>query len=579
MRTPIFLSLALLLAACGQEQQATAPDPAPAPSTSDATDATDASPLAGIPERAATSAAITAEDLAAQIALISDDAFEGRAPGSKGEKLTVAYLISELERLGLEPGNNGSWTQEVPMIEIRTEIVEPLKIRIGDTEMTLEQGTQAMVGSRQTVPEVSVNDSEVVFAGYGVVAPEYDWNDYAGIDAKGKTVIVLVNDPGFGSNDADLFKGKAMTYYGRWTYKYEECARQGAAACLIVHETEAASYPWEVVRNSWGGPELDLPRGENSDPVVNVQGWLTLESTQALFAAAGKDFNTVRPTADARGFQSFSLDGTASVKLASSVRESTSPNVLGLLKGSSRPDELIIYTAHWDHLGRTFGDPTDNIYNGAIDNATGIAGMLEIAEAFTAESEAPARSILFLAVTLEESGLLGSRWYAENPVYPLTRTAANINMDALPVIGPTNDVVVVGYGSSELENVLRDAAAAQNRTVVQEPTPQNGFYYRSDHFNFAKVGVPALYAKGGFDHREKGEEYGRQMALDYTTNRYHKPADEYSPDWDLRGAAEDLQLLYEVGRRVADSDGWPQWLEGSEFKARRDAEMAAAGEG
>jgi Zn-dependent M28 family amino/carboxypeptidase len=567
MRTPIVLSLALLLAACGQEQQAPAPEPAPTP-TAAAEPAADA-----IPERAATTSAITAEDLAAQIELIADDAFEGRAPGSKGEKLTVAYLISEFERIGLEPGNQGSWTQEVPMIEIRTEVAEPLTIRIGDTEMTLEQGTQAMVGSRQITPEVTVSDSEVVFAGYGVVAPEYDWNDYAGIDVKGKTVVVLVNDPGFGIDDAELFKGKAMTYYGRWTYKYEECARQGAAACLIVHETEGASYPWEVVRNSWGGPEFDLPRGENSDPVVNVQGWLTLESAQALFAAAGKDFDAIRPTADVRGFAPFSLDGKASVKLTSAVRESTSPNVLGLLRGSSRPDELVIYTAHWDHLGRTFGDPKDNIYNGAIDNATGIAGMLEIAEAF-ASGEPPARSILFLAVTLEESGLLGSRWYAENPVYPLTRTAANINMDALPIIGPTNDVVVVGYGSSELENVLRDAAAGQERTVVQEPTPQNGFYYRSDHFNFAKVGVPALYAKGGFDHRDKGEEYGRQVAMDYTTNRYHKPADEYSSDWDLRGAAEDLQLLFEVGRRVAESDGWPQWLEGSEFKARRDAAMA-----
>lgn len=566
MRTPIFLSLALLLAACGQDQQAAAPEPTP-------TTTAEPAPADGIPERAATTAAITAEDLAAQIALVSDDVFEGRGPGSKGEKLTVAYLISEFERLGLEPGNQGSWTQDVPMVEIRGEVIEPLQIRMGESEMTLEYGSQAMVASRLTQPEIAVSDSEVVFAGYGVVAPEYDWNDYAGLDAKGKTVVVLVNDPGFGNNDPDLFKGLAMTYYGRWSYKFEECARQGAAACLIVHETEGASYPWEVVRNSWGGPEFDLPRGEDSDPVVTVQGWITRDSAEALFAAAGKDFNAIRPTADVRGFAPFSLEGKASVKLSNSVREASSPNVLGLLKGSSRPDELVVYTAHWDHLGRTFGDPKDNIYNGAVDNATGIAGMLEIAEAFTS-SEPPARSILFLAVTLEESGLLGSRWYAENPVYPLTKTAANINMDALPIIGPTNDVVVVGYGSSELENVLRDAAAAQNRTVVQEPTPQNGFYYRSDHFNFAKVGVPALYAKGGFDHREKGEEYGRQMAVDYTSNRYHKPSDEYSPDWDLRGAAEDLQLLFEVGRRVADSDGWPQWLEGSEFKARRDAAMA-----
>ncbi|MCB1629020.1 MAG: M28 family peptidase [Xanthomonadales bacterium] len=568
MRTPLLLSLALLLSACGQEQ---------APPPTAATPAEPAAPAAGdAPAPLQTSAEINTADFGAQIERLADDRLEGRGPGSKGEKLTVEYLISEFQRIGLQPGNGDSWTQDVPMIEIRGEVTEPLTLRVGDTEMVLDAGTQSVVGSRLTQPEVSVADSEIVFAGYGVVAPEYDWNDYAGLDAKGKTVVVLVNDPGFGIGDESLFKGKAMTYYGRWSYKFEECARQGAAACIIVHETEGASYPWEVVRNSWSGPEFDLPRGEGADPVVTVQGWITRDKAVELFAAAGKDFDAIRPTADARGFAPFSLGGTASVKLRNEVREASSPNVLGLLKGSQRPDELIIYTAHWDHLGRTFGDPNDNIYNGAIDNATGVAGLLEIAEAFAKADAPPARSVLFLAVTLEESGLLGSRWYAQNPVYPLTRTAANINMDALPIIGPTNDVVVVGYGSSELENVLRDAATAQNRQVVQEPTPQNGFYYRSDHFNFAKVGVPALYAKGGIDHREKGADYGRQMAVDYTTNRYHKPADEYDASWDLRGAVEDLQLLYEVGRRVADSDGWPQWLEGSEFKARRDADMAAA---
>lgn len=566
MRFPIALSLplALLLAACSQEQ--TPPPPPPA---------ADAAPAdAAAPAPLQSTAAITVEDLGGQIQRIADDRFEGRAPGSKGEKLTVEYLISEFQRMGLKPGNGESWTQDVPMVEIRGEVLEPLTLQVGETTMVLEPLTQSVVGSRLTQDEIAVADSEIVFAGYGVVAPEYEWNDYAGIDATGKTVIVLVNDPGFGIGDESLFKGKAMTYYGRWSYKFEECARQGAAACIIVHETEGASYPWEVVRNSWSGPEFDLPRSEGDDPVVNVQGWITRDKAVELFAAAGKDFEAIRPTADARGFAPFSLGGTASVKLKNSVRQATSPNVLAMLPGSQRPDEFIVYTAHWDHLGRTFGDPKDNIYNGAIDNATGVAGLLEIAEAF-ASGEPPARSVLFLAVTLEESGLLGSRWYAQNPVYPLTKTAANINMDALPIIGPTHDVVVVGYGSSELENVLRDAAAAQNRTVVQEPTPQNGFYYRSDHFNFAKVGVPALYAKGGIDHREKGAEHGRQMAVDYTANRYHKPSDEYDPSWDLRGAVEDLQLLLEVGRRVADSDGWPQWLEGSEFKARRDADMAA----
>ncbi len=560
------LPLSLVLWGCAEE----APPP-PAPAAPETTESAAAETAIASPQ---TNPPITVEDLAAQIKTISSDAFEGRGPGSKGETVTLAYLQSEFERMGLAPGNGDSWFQDVPMVEVRGEIVEPLTFKVGESEMQLKPLEEFVLGSPLLDPEVAMSDSEVVFAGYGVVAPEFEWNDYAGIDPKDKTVIVLVNDPGFGNGDESLFKGKAMTYYGRWTYKFEECARQGARACIIVHETAGASYGWEVVRNGWSGPEFDLPRGEGSDPVVPMRGWITRDSAVRLFDAAGLDFNALREAADTREFEAVALNASASGKVKNAVRKADSKNVLGKVVGSSRPDEYIIYTAHWDHLGRTFGSPNDDIYNGAIDNGTGVAALLELAEAFASDPEPPARSILFLAVTLEESGLLGSRWYAENPVYPLTQTVANINMDALPVIGPTKDVVVVGFGSSELENVLADAAQAQDRMIVQEPTPENGFYFRSDHFNFAKVGVPALYAKGGIDHVEKGKEYGSAQAVDYVTNRYHKPADEYSADWDLRGMAQDVQLLYAVGKRVADSDGWPQWLEGSEFKARRDEMMA-----
>ena len=560
------LPLSLALIGCGED--ASPPPPAPAP-----TETAQATQPAAIPSPA-TEAAITAADLGAQIKTVASDAFEGRGPGSKGEKVTLAYLQQEFERMGLQPGNGDSWTQDVPMVEVRGEIVEPLTFQVGETAMALKPLEEFVLGSPLLDPEISLSDSEVVFAGYGVVAPEFEWNDYSGIDPKGKTVIVLVNDPGFGNGDESLFKGKAMTYYGRWTYKFEECARQGATACIIVHETAGASYGWEVVRNGWSGPEFDLPRGEGSDPVVPLRGWITRDSAVRLFEAAGLDFEALRQSADTREFQAVAVNAKASGKVKNAVRKADSQNVIGKVVGRTHPDEYIIYTAHWDHLGRTFGTPGDAIFNGAIDNGTGMAALLELAEAFASDPEPPARSVVFLAVTLEESGLLGSRWYAENPIYPLDQTVANINMDALPVIGPTEDVVVVGFGSSELENVLADAAKEQDRVIVQEPTPENGFYFRSDHFNFAKVGVPALYAKGGITHREKGAEYGREMAVDYVTNRYHKPSDEYSADWDLRGMEQDVQLLYAVGKRVADSDGWPQWLEGSEFKARRDAMMA-----
>ncbi|MDW8478665.1 MAG: M28 family metallopeptidase [Xanthomonadales bacterium] len=435
--------------------------------------------------------------------------------------------------------------------------------------------SDVVLGSARPEEKLQLADSPLVFLGYGVDAPEYQWNDYAGVDVAGKTVIVLVNDPGFATGDPALFRGRTMTYYGRWTYKFEEAARKGAAAALIVHETEAASYPWEVVQNSWSGPQFELPDAPDSPGRLRVQGWIHLEAARRLFAAAGQDFDALAKAAATRGFRAVELPFRASIEIDQRIRRAESPNVIGILRGSEAPDEYVLYMAHWDHLGRVFGRPgSEGIFNGAIDNATGVAGLLEIAEAFAAGPR-PRRSVVFAAVTLEESGLLGSRWYAENPPFPLERTAAVINMDALTVIGPTRDVVVVGHGNSELEDDLREAAAEQNRIVVPEEFPERGYYYRSDHFNFAKKGVPALYAKGGSDHRERGQEWGKAQLNDYNANRYHKPGDDFDRGWDLGGVIEDLILLREVGRRVASEVRWPEWLAGSEFRAVREQSRAA----
>jgi Zn-dependent M28 family amino/carboxypeptidase len=462
----------------------------------------------------------------------------------------------------------------VPMVETTADPNTVGKVTVGGAERSLAFGTEMVLGTRTGEANVQVADSELVFVGYGVNAPEANWNDYAGLDVKGKTVVMLVNDPGFHAGDEALFGGKRMTYYGRWTYKYEEAARQGAAAALIIHDDAGAGYGWDVVKNSWSGAQFDLPAATDPEPRLPLQGWVTGAVAQSLFDSAGLKLDELRAAAGKPGFKPVSLKATFGATLASRITSKESQNVLALLPGSTRPDEAVIYMGHWDHLGKHPGEG-DQIYNGAIDNATGIAGILEIAEQFVTQNPPPARSILFAAVTLEESGLLGSKYYVAHPTIPLDHTVAVINLDAMTVVGKTRDIVVNGFGASELEDILKPIAEKQGRVLHAEDGVEKGFYYRSDHFNFAKAGVPALYAKSGLDHVEKGEALGKEIAADYGANRYHKPADEYDPNWDLGGVMQDLHALYAVGRELTSGEAWPNWYAGNEFKANRDKMMEA----
>lgn len=508
------------------------------------------------------------------IAVLASDEFEGRAPATPGEEKTVHYLQREFQKLGLEPGNKGDWFQTVPVTSVTTNSDVQLNLRGNEYDVSLKYGSQMMLSTQQQVSETKMEDSDLVFAGYGIVAPERNWNDYAGTDVKGKTVVVLVNDPGYATQNPVLFNGNTMTYYGRWTYKYEEAARQGAAAVLIVHETEAAGYPWEVVSGSWSGPQIGLTAENKHTDKLAVEGWLTLDAARALFTAAGTDYAMLKAAASNPGFKAVALgDIKASATLRNIVVNTNSRNVVARLTGQSNPDEHIIYTAHWDHLGLKADVEGDNIYNGASDNASGTAGLLAIAQLFAEQKVKPDRSVLFLAVTAEESGLLGSKWYAENPIYPLHSAIANLNMDNIAAgqVGLTRDVAVVGFRNSELENYLLDAATRQGRILVQEPSPEKGYYYRSDHFNFARQGVPALYLTRSTDNFAHGKDWGNKRLAAYIANDYHKPSDEYSPDWDLSGAAAEVLLLYDVGNRLAGSNDYPNWYEGNEFKAIRDA--------
>ena len=567
MRSSLLLLCAgsVLLAACSRE-----PAPAPAPAADAA--ATPAGDHAFNPE-------INADDFRVMVEALSSDAFEGRAPGSPGGEKTVEYIKAQFERIGLQPGGeNGSFYQTVPMVETTADESTVLQLDSNGNARALQFGTDFVIGTRSGKPEISVNDSELVFVGYGVDAPEQGWNDYAGIDVTGKTVVILVNDPGFHAKDESLFDGNRMTYYGRWTYKYEEAARKGAAAALIVHDTEGASYGWDVVRNSWSGAQFDLRTEDDPEPRLPAQGWITGDVAKQLFADSGLDITEMYAAANKRGFKAVPLQATVSFDLKSTVSEGSSRNVLGYLPGSERPEEAIIYLAHWDHLGKHEGhDPaagTDLIYNGAVDNATGVAGIIEIAEKFAA-GERPARSVVFLAVTLEESGLLGSKFYVAQPSFPLEKTVAAINLDAMSVGGRSRDIVVNGLGSSELEDMLKVHADAQQRVLVEEGNPAGGFYFRSDHFNFAKAGVPALYAKGGYDLVDGGTAAGKAASEDYA-RRYHQPSDEIHDGWRWDGIVEDLQAVYEVGNDLATGDRWPNWYEGNPFKAARDAMRTGA---
>ena len=518
--------------------------------------------------------AITGQNYRELIATLSGEEFEGRAPGTKGEQATAEFIETQFGELGLQPVADGSYRQDVKLVEI-TGSAQQLSFQRGGGAMTLAFGDDMVLATRRVRPESSVAGSEVVFVGYGIVAPEYGWNDYAGLDMRGKTALILVNDPGFVTAEETLFRGKAMTYHGRWTYKFEEAARQGAAAAIIVHDTADAAYGWEVVRNGWTGPQFYLDRADGNTGRSALEGWITQARARQLMELAGQDFDSLKAAAVKRGFKPVPLGVTASGGVRNSIRKLRSPNVAGVMPGKDRPDEYVIYVAHWDHLGVAEGSADDRIYSGAVDNATGVAAILAIARGFRDLLPGPSRSIIFMAVTAEESGLIGSEFYAEQPLVPLEKTAAVINIDALYPMGRARDVEVIGFGASGLEDLLARAARSQGRTLTPDVKPEAGYFYRSDHFNFAKAGVPALYIKSGAVLRDGGREAGTAWQEKYVAERYHKPSDEYQESWDVGGTIEDLQLLFEVGVRVANSETWPAWYEGNEFRAARDKSAAA----
>ena len=504
---------------------------------------------------------ISDADIRKPLKVLSSDEFEGRLPTTEGEKKTIEYLVSEFTKAGLKPGNGDSFLQKVALMEITAD--PDMTMTIGDNNFAYKE--QMVASSKREQSSVSLEDSELVFVGYGVNAPEYDWNDYEGLDVEGKTVVMLINDPGFENPESGKFQGTTMTYYGRWSYKYEEASRQGAAGAIIVHETAPASYGWSVVANSWSGPQYGLVSADKGASRVAVEGWLTLDAAKKVFADAGLDFDQEKANA-MQGPYNKAMDIKASVTVNNTFKKSESNNVIATLPGAEFPDEHIIYTAHWDHLGKDESKEGDQIYNGAHDNATGTAAILAMAKAYSELTPAPKRSVSFLVVTAEEQGLLGSKYYASNPVIPIENTVANINMDAMNVLGKTKNVAVVGMGKSEMEDYLEAAAAKQGRTLTQEDRPEAGYYYRSDHFSFAKQGVPALYAEGGNEPAdEETAKYRKRMNV-IVTGCYHQVCDQYRDDWDLSGIVQDTQMLFDVGVGVANAEAWPKWNEASEFQ-------------
>jgi len=512
-----------------------------------------------------------ADTLKKHIAVLASDDFMGRKPFTEGETKTVAYLQDQFKQMGLEPGNGESYIQEVPMANILATAAPSMQVKSAKGSFNLKAFDDYIIWTDKTDSSISLNEAELVFAGYGVVAPEYNWNDYAGLDVKGKVVMVMVNDPGFWIGDTSLFKGKAMTYYGRWTYKFEEAARQGAKGCLIIHNTAAASYPFSVVQNSFNTTRLKLDNRGKNIPNCDVIGWVPEKISHQLFAAAGFD-SSLLVKANQPGFKAVPLGLQLSTTMNVKASFNKSSNVIAKITGTKRPEEVIIYTAHWDHLG--IGRPDklgDSIYNGALDNASGTAGLLEMARAFKNMKAKPERTIVFLAVTAEEQGLLGSAFYSENPIYPVNKTVANINMDGLNRFGKTKDMVVVGQGQSELEDYLKEAIEKTGGYLSFDTHTEAGYYYRSDHFNFAKVGIPALFANNGVDVVGKGKEYGETLENEYTSKNYHQPSDNYdAKTWTGDGAINDLKLLFTIGRRMGFENSFPKWKEGSEFKLIRE---------
>ena len=521
--------------------------------------------------------AITGELLNKHISTLSSDKYEGRFPGTIGEELTVEYLSKTYSALGLKPGNpDGSWIQKATMTGIISEV--KAQFITDDERWVMKLGRDIVGNSFQTKESVNINNTDVIFCGYGVNAPEYGWNDFEGIDVKGKVIIVLVNDPPVMKNgdlDDTIFGGKAMTYYGRWSYKFEEGLRQGAKGVIVIHETEPAGYPFSVLQNGYDGEQLTIE--DQSITPLAYQGWIPLSSAERLFQMNGLDYHELKAAAVNSDFKAKPLKVQFTSKMINSVRRFESNNIVAKYEGADTElkDEYIIYTAHWDHLGKNKKLKGDQIYNGANDNASGTGMIMTIAEAFTNLAEGSKRSILFLAVTAEEQGLLGATYYSLNPLYPLNKTVAVINIDAMGnTFGKTKDLIVVGKGNSELDQVLEFATAQDGKYLIPDAEPEKGFYYRSDHFAFAKQGVPALYVDGGLDVMGKGENFGIEMKDDYTNNHYHGVTDEVKPDWDYKGMVEDGRILFRVGYAIGQRNEWPEWSEGTEFKAKREAMLA-----
>ena len=505
------------------------------------------------------------------ISTLSSDEFEGRAPGTEGGQLTKNFISKTFQNLNLDPVD-GSYFLDVPASEITLKDSSYLTLSFRGNDRKMITGDEVVFWTKQARDYRKIRDSEVVFVGYGIVAPEYNWDDYEGIDVKGKTVVILINDPGFATGKLRLFNGRSMTYYGRWTYKFEEAARQGAAAAIIVHEEEPAAYPWSVVENSWQGPQLDLQRDDLGADRVILEGWIKDSILNDVLNFTGFDYDSLKQIALEKTFSAFPLRGlTLSSEIHNKVRYLQSHNIAAVKKGIAYPDEYILFMAHWDHLGivNSSQPGENNIMNGAVDNATGVAAILEFAKRFS-EVETD-RSIMFLAVTLEESGLLGSEYFAKYPPIDLANIVAGFNYDGILPTGLTNDMVVVGYGASELEDLLENELVKSGRYINPDPNPEKGYFYRSDHISFAKRGVPVLYADGGFDLVAGGKEAGFLIEEEYRVDAYHGVADEYDESWDLDGLNQSIDVIFNISNELANSQQWPNWYDGNEFKSIRDA--------
>jgi Zn-dependent M28 family amino/carboxypeptidase len=512
------------------------------------------------------------DEFKTRIATLASDEFQGRFPGTIGEKKTTQYLEEQFKQIGAKSGNGSSYFQEVPLIKITSDQAMKLELSKGAETLTLNFSDDFIGGSPQPSENIEISKSNLVFVGYGINAPEFNWNDYKDIDVKGKVVIALVNDPGF--RDSTLFKGKNMTYYGRWIYKYEEAARQGAVGIILIHETEAASYPWGVVQNSWSGTRFYLADNIVTKSGLKLQGWVTNEAAHRVFNIAGLDYDQQLKAASTRGFKSVDMKLNTSINFKNKVEYIKSNNVLALILGTDLADEYIIYTGHWDHFGINSKLKGDSILNGALDNATGTAALIQMAENFSNLKVKPKRSIVFMAVTCEEQGLLGSEYYAENPIFPLNKTIAVINMDALNIFGKTRDMTISGYGFSELDDYAIEILKERNRYAAPDPTPERGGYYRSDHFSFSKVGVPSINMSFGVDNIEHGKQWSFDTMSKWISENYHKPTDNYEPNiWKFDGMVEDIMVYFELGYKLSMTDKYPNWREGTLYKAKRDEMM------